>query len=445
MADQNTASRASRLSPGTGTVGKGPVTGRRRGTLLGRLWPGVLAAILPLAACGPQAPEPESEEPLSITGPLAGEAEAEGYDRVTGPRPFSFPADHGPHPGYRHEWWYITGNLDTGSGRRFGYQITFFRFNVAPGMGERRSALASNQVWMAHFGITDPEGGNGGGGRFLHSERFARGGNPARGGGPDASLAGARAVPFRVWLEDWKLVSLNDGSGNRDQAAINDPIMPLRLTVKDPDMAVDLTLNARKPLVLQGDAGYSRKGQDPGNASHYYSYTRLITGGEITVDGERFPVTGESWMDREWGTSALSEDQQGWDWFSLQLSDDRDIMFYQLRHTPDGDDNRAGIPDPRSKGLMVQPDGAHRVLTVDEVELVATRHWSSPGTDTAYPVAWRMRIPGEELELRIEAVQDDQELRSGFRYWEGAVDVTGTAGGEAIGGRGYLEMTGYAQ
>lgn len=374
----------------------------------------IALSVVLLAACG-ESPRPvdQRDDAPSISAVLAGEESAEGFARVTGPRPFAFPEDHGPHPAYRHEWWYITGNIESEEGRRFGYQITFFRFNVAPEMDERESDFATNQVWMAHIGITDPDGQ-----RFVHGERFSRGG--------EVRLAGAEAEPFRVWLEDWTLT----GDGE-----VSD-IMPMRLRASHDDASIDLRLRAEKPKVLQGDAGYSRKGPNPGNASHYYSYTRLATKGELKLNGETHTVRGNSWMDREWGTSALSESQQGWDWFSLQLADGRDIMFYRLR-------DQAGGTDPHSRGVLVQPDGAYRLLELDEVELRPVRHWQSNHSEVRYPVAWELAIPGEELSLQIDPLQDDQELRSGFRYWEGAVDVTGQSRGSPVSGSGYLEMTGY--
>ena len=371
----------------------------------------VLLSVLFLAACQEPAPpaDPDGDSPLGL---LSGEEGLDGYARITAPREVDFPADHGAHPDYRHEWWYVTGNLQSENGRRFGYQLTFFRFNLAPEMQQRRASLATNQVWMAHLALTDADGE-----RYLHAERLARGA---------AGLAGAEVEPFRVWLEDWQL---EGGSGE-------DPT-PFRLQAGTEDFDLSLTLQADKPLVLQGDRGYSQKGDDPGNASFYYSWTRLGTSGEIRLDGELVSVTGESWMDREWGTSTLTEEQQGWDWFSIQLDDGRDIMFYHLRLS-DG-----GI-EPRSKGLLVEADGSYRVLDLDAVALEALRYWDSPEGDARYPVAWRMQIAGEALDLRLEAVLDDQELRGGFRYWEGAIDVRGEAADGTVRGHGYAELTGYA-
>ena len=351
-------------------------------------------------------------EPFSVTGALSGEDVAEGYPRVTGPEALDFPRDHGAHPEYRNEWWYVTGNLEDADGNHYGYQITFFRFNVDPNAPQRESALATNQVWMAHLALTDS-----GSGRFHHEERLSRGAS---------GLAGASAQPFAVWLDDWRL----DGDG--------DDFMPLRLRAAMDGVTVDLRLDAAKPMVLQGEQGYSQKGRKPGNASRYFSYTRLLTEGSITVEGERLAVAGTSWMDREWGTSPLEEEQTGWDWFSIQLDNEREIMFYHLRRAD-------GSIDAMSKGLLVESDGSSRVLTLDEVELTATRHWESPLGDARYPVAWQMRIPGEGIDLTMAARMDDQELRTGFRYWEGAIAIDGEDNGESITGVGYAELTGYVR
>lgn len=357
------------------------------------------------------APRPEAGDAFSVTGVLAGEEEARGYARVTGPEPLEFPRDHGPHPGYRHEWWYLTGNLKGPDERHFGYQITFFRFNVDPAAPERESVLATNQVWMAHLAVTDTDGE-----AFHHAERLSRGA---------AGLAGARAEPFRVWLDDWTL-----------EAERSDRFTPLRLRAADERFSLDLALDTVKPPVLQGDRGYSRKGSDPGNASRYFSYTRLRTEGSLRLDGTEIEVRGSSWMDREWGTSTLEAGQTGWDWFSIQLEDGRDIMFYHLRRED-------GTVDRRSKGVLVEADGASRRLSLDDVEIEPTRYWDSPLGDVRYPVGWRMRLPQERLELELSARVDDQELRTGFRYWEGAIRVRGERDGDPVGGVGYAELTGY--
>jgi predicted secreted hydrolase len=383
---------------------------RRRWWLLLVVLVGLLLILL-----WPREPAEDADQAdgFSVVDMLTGEQAAEGYARVTGPEALNFPEDHGAHPEYRHEWWYVTGNLHAENNRHFGYQITFFRFNVDPEATHGESAWSTNQVWMAHLALTDTETG-----RYFHHERFARGA---------AGLAGADVGPFRVWLEDWRL----EGEEGED-------IMPLQLTASEGDIAVSLTLEAAKPLVLQGDRGYSQKGPEPGNASRYFSYTRLRTVGELNVEGETFQVQGLSWMDREWGSSVLSEEQRGWDWFSLQLDDGVDIMFYTLRL-------RDGDVDPRSKGVWVEQDGSYTVLPGEAIELEVVRHWDSPAGDASYPVAWRLRIPGRDLALEVEAILDDQELRTGFRYWEGAVRIRGEREGSPVRGHGYAELTGYAE
>lgn len=338
---------------------------------------------------------------------LSGEDQAGAYPRITGPEPLEFPRDHGPHPAYRHEWWYVTGNVTTAAGRHFGFQATLFRFNIAPDPPQRRSDLATNQVWMAHMAITDTREQ-----AFHDRERFVRGA---------AGLAGGTAQPLRVHAEDW-VMQATDGDG-----------MPLTLSFPAGELGLQMRLTPAKPRVLQGDDGYSRKGAEPGNASRYYSYTRLAAEGTVRVAGQDHAVTGSAWLDREWGTSSMGSEQQGWDWFALQLDDGRDVMFYQLRG-PDG------AMHPRSAGVVVAADGAVERLTAEDVTVTVRRHWRGP-QGRRYPVDWRLRIPEHDLDLGVTAVLDDQALSGAFRYWEGAVRVAAKNDGPA--GRGYVELTGY--
>ena len=365
-----------------------------------------------LAACTPAPSEPP-DEPLAVTE-LLGSGNAGSFARAVTPRTFEFPADHGPHPAFRTEWWYFTGNL-SGSGaaaaRDFGYQLTFFRSALDDDPAPRRSAWATSQAYMAHFALAAP-GAPGGG--FFSFERFARGAG---------GLAGAEVGPFRVWLEDWS-------------AAGGDDIPPLRLRAATPQVAIDLDLSPGKPPVLQGDRGLSRKGREPGNASYYYSLTRMPTRGRISLAGESFEVSGLSWMDREWSTSSLDEGVVGWDWFSLQLDDGRDLMAYQLRR-------QDGSADPLSAGSLVAADGQASALAVTDYRIERLADWRSPASGRTYPASWRLTLPAERLELEIEPLLSDQELRHSFVYWEGAVRVSGTAAGAPIGGRGYVELTGY--
>lgn len=367
-----------------------------------------LILIMFLCACDPASPEPETGRRLSLADTL-GAAEDEGYARALAPRLFVFPDDHGPHPEFKTEWWYFTGNLENEAGRRFGYQLTFFRIALSPTPVPRASAWGADQLYMGHFALSDLDGG-----RFFAEERLGR---------AALGLAGAQAAPFRVWLEDW-------------QASGPTHTFPLRLQAAGAEVALDLRLDEGKPLVLQGEAGLSRKSAAVGNASYYYSFTRLPTSGRLRIGAQSFAVRGDSWLDREWSTSALAPDQQGWDWFALQFDDGRELMFYQLRL-------KNGGRDPASKGILVEADGQSRLLRDEEVELEVLEHWRSP-RGGIYPARWRLRVPREDLDLRVTPLLADQELAVSIRYWEGAVGVTGSRAGRPLSGRGYVELTGYA-
>lgn len=334
-----------------------------------------------------------------------------GFARALGPRVFAFPADHGPHPEYRTEWWYYTGNLDTAAGRHFGFQLTFFRTALRARPVARPSAWGATQVYMAHFALTDV-----GGRRFHAVDRVSR---------EALGLAGATASPFRVWVEDWTA----EGQGGAGPA--------MRLRAAQDEVAIDLVVESGKPAVLHGENGLSRKSAEPGNASYYYSLSRMATRGTIRLGGERHAVTGLSWMDREWSTSALGHDQVGWDWFALQLGDGREVMVYQLRR-------RDGSVDPASRGTIVRADGGSGGLLPEAIEIEVRAHWASPRDGTRYPARWRLRIPSEALDLEVTPHLADQELDLTVRYWEGAVRVRGTASGVPVEGHGYVELTGYA-
>jgi predicted secreted hydrolase len=334
------------------------------------------------------------------------------FERAWAPRAFDFPADHGAHPGYRSEWWYFTGNLAAADGRHFGFQLTFFRFALAPGAAERASAWATNQAWMAHLTVTDSAGR-----RFHAAERLARGA---------LGLAGAEAAPFRVWLGDWEAKAVESGAD----------IYPLQLSARAEDFAIDLTLTSAKPLVLQGEDGWDRKGPEPGNASYYYSYTRLVARGQLNIGGAPIDVGGSVWMDREWGSSALGPDLAGWDWCALQLSDGSELMLYRLRHK----DGRASA---FSKAAVIEPNGERRSYAADEFSFEPRRWWTSPKTKVKYPVAWSIELPAEGLTLAVEPGLDDQELDLTVRYWEGAVTASGRDRDGALRAEGYLELAGY--
>jgi predicted secreted hydrolase len=343
-------------------------------------------------------------------------ADDRGYARALEPRELAFPADHGPHPDFRTEWWYFTGNLATPEGRRFGFQLTFFRSALAPRMETRGSAWATRQAWLAHFTVSDVDGDDGG--RFHSFERWSRGA---------VGLAGVETAPFRVWVEDWSAAAEQRGE-----------VFPARLRAAQGDVALDLRLSQGKPPVLQGDRGLSRKSSEPGNASFYYSLTRMPASGTLRVGPETFSVEGDAWMDREWSTSSLGAGQVGWDWFALQLADGTDLMLYQLRHAD-------GRPDPAGSGSLVAPDGTSRTLPFGAFSLGVLDHWQSPRSGARYPAGWRVRVPSEDLDLTVTPLLADQELDVSFRYWEGAVAVEGTRQGTPVDGQGYVELTGYAE
>lgn len=335
------------------------------------------------------------------------------FARVLGPRDFSFPADHGPHPDYGVEWWYFTGNLESTDGRHFGYELTLFRIGLSPQQPERASNWATSQLYMGHLALTDVASN-----KFYSFQRFSRGA---------LGLAGASLgtdQTWNIWLEDWRI----DGKGSTTPM--------VHLSAAEDTIAIDLQLVSGKPLVLQGDQGFSQKSAGPGNASQYYSITRMPTSGTLTVGDAHIPVTGNSWMDREWSTSSLDENQMGWDWFALQLSDGGDLMFYQLR------DKDGGI-DQFSAGTLVLADGTTRRLSASDVGIQTLDQWQSPLGGT-YPIKWRVRIPSESIDIEITPYIKDQELDVSVRYWEGAVQITGTADGQPISGNGYVEMTGYS-
>lgn len=365
--------------------------------------------LLTLVACHAEPPPAPTAATMSAVETLAG-GDVEGYAKALEPRDFSFPADHGPHPDFKSEWWYFTGHLDGAGGARFGYQLTFFRQALAPEAPERASAWGTRQLYLAHFALSDV-----GGGEFHAFERLSRGA---------AGLAGAGGKPFLVWLEDWSVES----TGDRD--------FPVRLFARDGDVALDLLLENEKPPVFHGDRGLSHKGAAPGNASYYYSLTRLAARGRVTAGGREIAVSGSSWLDREWSTSVLAENQVGWDWFSFQLDDGRELMAFQLR-LKDG-----GI-DPASHGTLVAADGSTQGLTLADLRIEPTDTWRSPRGAT-YPAGWRLEVASADLELALEPLLADQELDLSFRYWEGAVSARGTAAGKPVRGRGYVELVGYA-
>ena len=342
-------------------------------------------------------------------------AEPGAFARALEPRAFRLPEDHGPHFEYQTEWWYYTGNLAAADGTRYGFQLTFFRRGLTPGPPPDGPGLATNQVYFAHLAITDVAGD-----RHLATERFARGAG---------GLAGATATPFAVWLEGWRADAASSADGSR-----------LRLSADDAGtgLFLDLALDARKPLVAHGDRGLSPKSNEPGNASYYVGYTRLGARGAVGVGERQVEVAGEAWFDHEWSTSALGAGALGWDWFSLQLGDGRELMYFRIRREDGG-------AFDASSGTLVLADGRTRRLASDGVSVTVLGRWTSAATGSTYPARWRLRLPSERLDLLVEPRLADQEMRTSFVYWEGAVAVSGTADDRPVTGQGYVELTGYGR
>jgi predicted secreted hydrolase len=372
----------------------------------------ILYLILYVHGCGEQTEKTDNRNSLQLSKAMSDDVDG-NFDKAIEKRKFIFPEDHGPHPGFRTEWWYFTGNLTSEDNKQFGYQFTIFRTALSKDSNEGKSEWSSNQIYMAHFAVTDISENE-----FYYDERFSRNGN---------GLAGAQIDPFKVWLEDWQINQISDN------AVFELP--KLNIKARSDKAEIDFDVESVKPLVLQGDSGLSQKGKGEGNASYYYSYTKLKTEGKIKIDGKEFTVNGYSWMDREWSTSALSDDQKGWDWFALQLDDSTEIMYYQMRKND-------GSPDIFSKGTIIDDNGSVRTVNKEDVTLEVTEYWDSPEGEK-YPSGWMLKIPSENIELRLTPAVKEQLMNVSVRYWEGAVKIEGMKNGSEIKGRGYVELTGY--
>lgn len=403
-----------------------------------------LVLALALAGCG-RVPRETPPEPtgLNVAEALRGSG-VDGFERAATPLAFEFPRDHGPHPRFRTEWWYFTGNLLDLEGRHFGFQATFFRNGLAAIAAERASGWATHEIYMAHFALTDSSGE-----RYYSFERFGRGA---------AGIAGAGAEPLRIWLEDWEVAQVleevpatYENSANKGSLE-GPPGVPgtysevpatsrprWRLWLSEGDVAMDLVLETRKPPVFHGDQGLSQKGSQPGNASYYYSYTRLLSSGTIRVGDRELAVEGLSWMDHEWSTSVLEEGQVGWNWVSLQFPDQTELMYFELRNANGESDNSSG-----TSGTWIGPDGSHEPLAPGDARLTTLDTWTSPDTSISYPSRWRLTVDSRDLELEFEPTLPQQEHTGTFTYWEGAVrGALEDSEKEPRTFRGYVELTGY--
>jgi predicted secreted hydrolase len=324
----------------------------------------------------------------------------DGFAAVVPGKTFGFPADHGPHPDYRIEWWYVTANLVDAKGHAYGAQWTLFRQAMKPG-GEQEG-WANQQIWMGHAAVTRADAH-----RF--SETFARGG---------VGQAGVEAKPFHAWIDSWQM---------RGLAAMNDKTLaPLELNASGADFSYALRLDAERPLVLQGEAGYSRKSQR-GQASYYYSQPFFKVAGRVTIDEKPTDVTGQAWLDREWSSQPLAPDQTGWDWFSLHLSESEKLMLFRLRQA-DGDNYRSGN--------WIASDGTTEQIASVDIAMTPASLTEVEGRKP--PTTWRIAIPRRGLSIECTALNPRSWMGTSFPYWEGPIYFRGSHRGV-----GYLEMTGY--
>jgi len=357
--------------------------------------------VLLLGGCGP-APPAGSVSDLALL--------AQGADGFTQARPglrLQFPRDHGPHPEFRIEWWYLTANLEDGQAQSYGAQWTLFRFAVRPrDVLAGATAWQTGQVFMAHLGITTPEG-------HFAAQRYARGGDHA-----GIAQAGVRTAPFAAWLDDWSLVSTSS------------EWLPLQVSARQGRFAIDLRLEATGPLVLQGESGFSQKHPD-GGGSYYYSQPFLAVSGTLQLDGRSVPVSGQGWLDREWSSQFLQPDQAGWDWFALHLDSGEKLMLFRLR-------GRDGRGDYRH-AVLISPAGASRELDSSLVGLEVLEEMNVRGR--RLPLRWRIDLPEIDRMLEVEALHAEQWMDVDFPYWEGVVSARGSGPGSS--GKGYLELTGY--
>lgn len=329
------------------------------------------------------------------------------------PYQFEFPRDHGSHDQYRTEWWYFTGHLRAESGRRYGFEVTFFRVGVEPPGAAPETRWDLRNLSLAHFAITDIDGK-----KFRYHEKLNR---------SSPFTAGAAAGLLNVFNESWRATTLADGSW--------------RLTASAGGDSVDLVLRTAKPPAIHGQNGVSVKAQGTGYASHYYSMTRLLVTGSVQPKGRKAePCQGLAWMDHEFGSAVLRENQQGWDWFAIQLDNDTELMLYVIRRTD-------GTPDVTSSGSLVTDAGEVIHITRDQLRVEHIATWRSPRSGATYPMGWNISIPSLKLKLKLTPALQDQELvtksSTQVTYWEGAVGVSGSFGNVGVSGSGYVEMTGY--
>jgi len=327
---------------------------------------------------------------------------------------YRFPRDFFSHDDFRIEWWYYTGHLEADTGRSFGYQLTFFRVALdEKNKVDNASRWKIDHIYFAHMTLSDIENE-----KFHFFERINRAG---------LGQAGAESDQLKVWNEDWSL----EGSKQVHH-----------LKAREGKVKIDLELTPSKPLVVHGKDGISQKGENSGNASHYFTFTRMQTEGQVTLKGETYNVKGLSWMDHEFSSNQLDEEQIGWDWFSVQLDNNTELMIYQIR-------KKNGAIEKNSSGTWVDVDGKGVHLALSEYSIQSKRQWVSEQSETSYPAEWRLEVPKYGIRLEVVPEMANQELHNlrsiSTSYWEGSVKVSGTVKGKPVKGKGYVELVGYSQ
>ena len=370
-----------------------------------RIFTALLSALLMLTGgCGP------TETDVQDSGLAVLAQSAEAYKQARPGQPLRFPRDHGAHPDYRIEWWYLTANLHDPAGENYGAQWTLFRLAVqSPRSPGTENDSQNSQVFMAHMAMTTPTG-------HLSFQRYARGG-----GVEDESRSGVTARPFFAWLDDWVLRSTSADW------------LPLEVRAQQADNAMYLQLQSTAPLILQGEAGFSAKHGD-GGGSYYYSQPFLKASGQLTIGGQVIPVTGDAWLDREWSSQFLQREQVGWDWFSLHLESGEKLMLFQVRQRPGQADFENFL-----QGNLMAPDGSTTPLDPARIQLVPMQKSRMAGR--SLPLHWRVSLPQIDRQFEIQPVVLDQWMDVDYPYWEGAVIVSGNGPGNR--GEGYMELTGY--
>lgn len=345
---------------------------------------------------------------ISVSSIMSGEVP--GFKKADSIREFSFPKDHFEHNEYRTEWWYFTGNLSTSDGRRFGYQFTIFRNGILPGADDDSVVFSQKSLFSIHIGISDIQNQ-----KFYSFERYARGLD---------GLAGSDETEKRIYIEGNEILFDFSKGGESPGLQINSLTDDFRISFK---------LIPGKKMVLHGDKGLSKKSNKPGNASYYYSYTRLTTTGEITLKGEKYKLSGNSWMDREWSTSALESDQKGWDWFALQMEDGSDLMYFRLRDSTGATNFQ--------KGTFIRKDGSYQVFTGDDFNITTIANSEIDGI--VYPMEWEIEIKPLNFLFGISVAMKNQVHPFRLSYYEGAINVVRKKGKDISSGVGYVELTGY--